>query len=397
MDLSPLSEPGRHHGHQGPQAPHRAAHANAKGPTTANVKTGHGGIRDIEFVIQFLQLLNGGDLPRSAHRQHAGGDRPAGRRRLPDAPRANDPGRQLQLPAQDRASPADHVRPANAHAAARRRTSCAQLAIRMGYGDAAAARGPGRASRPTTSSKTELNRKILDHLLHDAFGDDDADRSRKSIWCSTPIRRPSGSPKCWAAIRFATSTQAYQNLMALVDREDSLSVDAPLPALSGRHRPAVAEGDRRHARSRLDARQPEQGQRFARRQGSAVGAVQLQSADAAAVRRAVLVQPVSVGHSDQQSGHDRRADGQPGAGQAADARSLGRECWPSCAAAAEDLDPILHSFKNAQQLRVGVRDILGKEESTPRPARCPTSPRPACGGSRSREYREADRQAGRAD
>jgi glutamate-ammonia-ligase adenylyltransferase len=27
------------------------------------VKTGHGGIRDIEFVIQFLQLLNGGALP----------------------------------------------------------------------------------------------------------------------------------------------------------------------------------------------------------------------------------------------------------------------------------------------------------------------------------------------
>ena len=30
---------------------------------TRDVKTGHGGIRDIEFVIQFLQLLNGGDLP----------------------------------------------------------------------------------------------------------------------------------------------------------------------------------------------------------------------------------------------------------------------------------------------------------------------------------------------
>ena len=36
-----------------------------------NVKTGHGGIRDVEFVIQFLQLLNGGDLPAAAHRQHA--------------------------------------------------------------------------------------------------------------------------------------------------------------------------------------------------------------------------------------------------------------------------------------------------------------------------------------
>ena len=30
--------------------------------------------------------------------------------------------------------------------------------------------------------------------------------------------------------------------------------------------------------------------------------------------------------------------------------------------AAEDLDPILHSFKNSQQLRVGVRDLLGKED-----------------------------------
>src|SRR5690606_11423385 len=27
-----------------------------------DIKTGHGGIRDIEFVIQFLQLLNGGRL-----------------------------------------------------------------------------------------------------------------------------------------------------------------------------------------------------------------------------------------------------------------------------------------------------------------------------------------------
>src|SRR6185503_5080676 len=31
--------------------------------TPADVKTGRGGIRDIEFTVQFLQLLNGGDLP----------------------------------------------------------------------------------------------------------------------------------------------------------------------------------------------------------------------------------------------------------------------------------------------------------------------------------------------
>src|SRR3954466_3640357 len=34
-----------------------------EGGEIRNVKTGHGGIRDIEFVIQFLQLLNGGALP----------------------------------------------------------------------------------------------------------------------------------------------------------------------------------------------------------------------------------------------------------------------------------------------------------------------------------------------
>ena len=38
LDLSPLSQPGRHHGHQGPQAPHRAAQPRAKGPTAATSK-----------------------------------------------------------------------------------------------------------------------------------------------------------------------------------------------------------------------------------------------------------------------------------------------------------------------------------------------------------------------
>ena len=37
--------------------------AEREGGEVRNVKTGNGGIRDIEFVIQFLQLLNGGALP----------------------------------------------------------------------------------------------------------------------------------------------------------------------------------------------------------------------------------------------------------------------------------------------------------------------------------------------
>src|SRR5262245_30369559 len=38
------------------------------GTSDSEVKTGHGGIRDIEFTIQFLQLLNGGRLPEVRQR-----------------------------------------------------------------------------------------------------------------------------------------------------------------------------------------------------------------------------------------------------------------------------------------------------------------------------------------
>ena len=52
-----------------------------------------------------------------------------------------------------------------------------KLALRMGYADA-----PDRPALEAFSAdyrnKTDLNRKMLDHLLHDAFSDDAADRGR---------------------------------------------------------------------------------------------------------------------------------------------------------------------------------------------------------------------------
>ena len=162
--------------------------------------------------------------------------------------------------------------------------------------------------------------------------------------------------------RFRDVPQAYSNLMALsTEKIRFLSTRRCrhfLAAIAPRLLAAIAATPDPD----FDAGQPEQGERFAGRQGRAVGAVQLQSAHAAAVRRAVLVEPVPVGHPDQQPGHDRRADGQPGAGQAADARACCDATLAELCRGAEDIDPILHSFKNAQQLRVGVRDILGKED-----------------------------------
>ena len=46
-----------------------------------------------------------------------------------------------------------------------------KLAIRMGYADAPQQTALA-AFESDYKSKTELNRKILDHLLHDAFSDD---------------------------------------------------------------------------------------------------------------------------------------------------------------------------------------------------------------------------------
>src|SRR5207253_7941601 len=40
----------------------------AAGADESEVKTGRGGIRDIEFTVQFLQLLNGGDSPEVRQR-----------------------------------------------------------------------------------------------------------------------------------------------------------------------------------------------------------------------------------------------------------------------------------------------------------------------------------------
>ncbi len=95
--------------------------AQQAGVSATEVKTGRGGIRDIEFTIQFLQLLNGGDLPEVRQRNTLAGAAGPGAGRLPDRPGIPRPRRRLPLPAQDRAPPATAVRPANAPPAGGRR------------------------------------------------------------------------------------------------------------------------------------------------------------------------------------------------------------------------------------------------------------------------------------
>ena len=140
----------------------------ASGEDKTNVKTGRGGIRDVEFIIQFMQLLNGGDLPeiRTANTLEA----------------------VLQLERAKCLSPAEStvlsknyiwlrklehrlqmMFDLQTHSIPSEEAEQSKLAKRMGFADL-----PNSSAleqfQHALNEATESNRKILNHLLHGAFG-----------------------------------------------------------------------------------------------------------------------------------------------------------------------------------------------------------------------------------
>ena len=80
----------------------------------------------------------------------------------------------------------------------------------------------------------------------------------------------------------------------------------------------------------------------------------------AALRRALRDQPVPLRDPDQQPGDDRRPDGFAGRRPAPAGAAIKAELAELCRGA-EDLAPILSSFRNKEWVRIGTRDILGRE------------------------------------
>ena len=221
-----------------------------EGGDERNVKTGHGGIRDIEFVIQFLQLLNGGSLPeiRTGNTLEAI-DRleKAGCLTLPERSALAENYillRKLEHRLQCMFDLQTHTLPEDDD-------ELRKLAIRMGY-----AEGPHRSAleafKVDYRQRTERNRAILDHLLNEPFAADDEAVAETDL-----VLDPEPSETLIREVlerhRFQHVPDAYNNLMALMHGEDLLSVIASLPAIPGGHCPPLAAGHRRHARSRLDA------------------------------------------------------------------------------------------------------------------------------------------------
>jgi glutamate-ammonia-ligase adenylyltransferase len=144
---------------------HRAAR---EGNDASDIKNGRGGIRDIEFTIQFLQLLSGGDTPRIriANTLEA-------IRRLTEAGGLTDQEREILERTYTLLRTVEHrlqiLYDRQTHALPGSPVEFARLAVRVGYGSGTDA---ADRLRRDLAEAAELNRKILDHLLHDAFPDE---------------------------------------------------------------------------------------------------------------------------------------------------------------------------------------------------------------------------------
>ena len=138
------------------------------GEESTNVKTGRGGIRDIEFVIQFMQLLNGAAIKNLRTPNTLTAIARLERSGCLTMTEATLLGqnycwlRKLEHRLQIMYDLQTHTLPDSKH-------ELEKIALRMGYEPIYGASPLGQFRRYLAET-TEVNRKILDHLLHGSFG-----------------------------------------------------------------------------------------------------------------------------------------------------------------------------------------------------------------------------------
>jgi [glutamine synthetase] adenylyltransferase / [glutamine synthetase]-adenylyl-L-tyrosine phosphorylase len=328
------------------------------GADSRDVKTGHGGIRDIEFVIQFLQLLNGGDLPEvrtgntldALARLEGVGCLTSQERAILEENygflRKIEHRLQMMLDLQTHLLPED-------------RAELRKLAIRMSYSDTPQ-RPALEAFENDYRQKTELNRKILDHLLNDAFPDESRMEPEVDLVLD-PEPTSDRIEEVLSRHGFRDVEMAYANLMALSnERIRFLSTRRCrhfLASIAPRLLSAIA------ATPDPDATLVNLEQVSDSLGGKGV-LWELFSFNPPTLRLYVDLCAYSPLLSSILTSNPGMID------ELMDSLVLDRlptleilrETLSDLVYGAEDLDPILHSFKHAQTLRVGVRDLLGKED-----------------------------------
>lgn len=194
------------------------------GAAGLDIKTGRGGIRDIEYTIQFLQLLNGGDLPEIRQRNTLTAMSALEKHRcltdqefrvLEDSYRfLRKVEHRLQL-----------VADLQTHRIPESDAARTRLARRMGHIDPAKG-NPWQDFLAELCAHTEPTFTILNHLVHQAFPDDHELAEPETDLLLDPDPDPQVVKSVLSRHGFRNLTTAYQNLLRLASE--------PNPFLSSR-------------------------------------------------------------------------------------------------------------------------------------------------------------------
>ncbi len=333
------------------------------GAAESEVKTGRGGIRDVEFVVQFLQLLHGGEYPEVRHHntlealsrlEHLGCLSGQERDIMEDTYRFL---RRVEHRLQTMFDLQTHELPRDPE-------SLRILAIRMGYPPASVwedRSGPAGRFGADYRAKTELNRRILNHLLHDAFRDEDGAHVDPVV---DLVLDPDPTPEMIAdalePYPFRDRKLAYQNLMALA-RED-------VPFLSqARCRHFLAAIAPRLLQSLGATPDPDRALTNLEKVSASLGAKavlwELFSFNPPTMRLYVELCATSRFLTEVLVNNPGMIDDLMDSlvvDRPRPSTSIRGELAELCRGA-EDLAPILLGFRNKEWVRIGSRDILGRE------------------------------------
>lgn len=326
-----------------------------EGADLQDVKCGKGGIRDIEFVIQFLQLLNGGDLSqiRTGNTLEAiaalevAGCLTTQERHILEKHyvflRKIEHYLQIMFDLQTHRLPSDD-------------DELRKLALRMGSDSP----DPKSEFQETYKEATSLNRRILTHLLTDAFGDEGEIEPEVDLVLDP---EPPDSFVRSVLLRhgFSDWRNAYRHLNGLAVEQ--------IPFLSTRR-----------CRHFLAAIAPPLLEAIANTPDPDATLIDLSRISDSLGGKGVLWELFSVSEPSLQlyvrlcaacPYLSAMLTSNPGMiDELMDSLVLDSLPTPKylessltqLCRGAEDIEPILHGFKNSNQLRVGVRDILGKED-----------------------------------
>jgi len=332
--------------------------ATVAGAVDANVKTGHGGIRDIEFVIQFLQLLNGGDLPQIRMPNTLEGIRTleeVGCLTLQESTILKDNYsflRKVEHRLQIMFDLQTHSLPSEAR-------ERAKLAMRMGYVDDADGTTLDKF-QADFQEKTEINRKILDHLLHDAFPDDEVTAPVVDLVLD-PEPSADAIDEALSDFGFHDPKIAYENVMALTRERvrflstrrcrHFLAAIAPqlLEAISQTPDPDSTLVNLAQVSDSLGGKEV-LWELFSANPATLHLYVRL-CAGSPYLSNVLISNPGMIDELMDSLMLDRLPS-----------RRVLEEMVLELCRGAEDIMPILHSFKNLMHLRVGVLDILRKKD-----------------------------------